>query len=177
MLALREGAAVPPPHTATRQLPPPAVFNLSSLLNASQPLSLFNLPICLHFAATGAIRVNPWGVDSVRGGMYRATDDALRKAHVTSCTYRLILPGITFPPPALHCSQPFLPCPPTTGAIRVNPWSVDSVSDGMYSAIRTPLEHRRLRHEKHWKYVSNHTVAYWAQSYIGDLQVSGEGRW
>ena len=54
----------------------------------------------------------------------------------------------------------------------MNPWSVDSVSDGMYSAIRTPLEHRRLRHEKHWKYVSNHTVAYWAQSYIGDLQVS-----
>jgi hypothetical protein len=27
----------------------------------------------------------------------------------------------------------------------------------------------RLRHDKHWRYVSQHTVAYWAQSYVTDL--------
>lgn len=65
----------------------------------------------------------------------------------------------------------FVGCSPSlSGAIRVNPWSLESVADGIYTAIKMPLEHRRLRHEKHWKYVSQHTVAYWAQSYVADLQ-------
>mmetsp|Transcript_2058 Transcript_2058/g.5209 ORF Transcript_2058/g.5209 Transcript_2058/m.5209 type:complete len:929 (+) Transcript_2058:1462-4248(+) len=64
----------------------------------------------------------------------------------------------------------FVGCSPSlSGAIRVNPWSVDSGYNGMYAAICMPLEHRRLRHQKHWRYVSQHTVAYWAQSYITDL--------
>jgi len=65
----------------------------------------------------------------------------------------------------------FVGCSPSlSGAIRVNPWSVESVCDGMYAAVRMPLEHRRLRHEKHWRYVSQHTVGYWASSFISDLQ-------
>jgi trehalose 6-phosphate synthase/phosphatase len=67
----------------------------------------------------------------------------------------------------------FVGCSPSlSGAIRVNPWSIESVCDGMYAAVRMPREHRRLRHEKHWRYVSQHTVAYWATSFITDLQVS-----
>ncbi len=61
--------------------------------------------------------------------------------------------------------------PSLSGAIRVNPWSVESVADGIYAAIRVPQEHQQLRHEKHWRYVSQHTVSYWAQSYVADLQV------
>mmetsp|Transcript_7436 Transcript_7436/g.16134 ORF Transcript_7436/g.16134 Transcript_7436/m.16134 type:complete len:857 (+) Transcript_7436:209-2779(+) len=65
----------------------------------------------------------------------------------------------------------FVGCSPSlSGAIRVNPWSVESVADGMYAAVKMPIEHRRLRHEKHWRYVSQHTVAYWAASYMSDLQ-------
>lgn len=65
----------------------------------------------------------------------------------------------------------FVGCSPSlSGAIRVNPWSIESVADGMYAAIKIPMEHKRLRHEKHWRYVSHHTVAYWAQSYVMDLQ-------
>lgn len=65
----------------------------------------------------------------------------------------------------------FVGCSPSlSGALRVNPWSVESVADGIYSAIKLPREHRQLRHEKHWKYVSEHTVAFWAASYIADLQ-------
>jgi trehalose 6-phosphate synthase/phosphatase len=41
--------------------------------------------------------------------------------------------------------------PSLSGAIRVNPWSVDAVADAMYSALKTSAEHRRLRHDKHWK--------------------------
>ena len=66
----------------------------------------------------------------------------------------------------------FVGCSPSlSGAIRVNPWSIDSGYNGMYAAICMPLEHRQLRHQKHWRYVSHHTVAYWAQSYITDLMV------
>ncbi len=71
-----------------------------------------------------------------------------------------------------YTAAEFVGCSPSlSGAIRVNPWSVDSGYNGLYAAICMPLEHRRLRHQKHWRYVSQHTVAYWAQSYITDLMV------
>ncbi|KAL6765404.1 trehalose-6-phosphate synthase/phosphatase [Haematococcus lacustris] len=64
----------------------------------------------------------------------------------------------------------FVGCSPSlSGAIRVNPWSLESVCNGMYAAVHLPLEQRQLRHQKHWRYVSQHTVAYWASSYITDL--------
>ncbi len=37
------------------------------------------------------------------------------------------------------------------------------VRDALYTAIRLPLFDRCIRHEKHWKYVSNHTVQFWAK--------------
>ncbi|KAK9815725.1 hypothetical protein WJX72_008591 [[Myrmecia] bisecta] len=65
----------------------------------------------------------------------------------------------------------FVGCSPSvSGAIRVNPWSIDSVADGIYSAIKMPAADRHLRHDKHWRYVSQHTAAYWAQSFTADLE-------
>lgn len=64
----------------------------------------------------------------------------------------------------------FVGCSPSlSGAIRVNPWSIENMADGMYRAIKMPLEHKQLRHDKHWRYVSHHTVAYWAMSYMSEL--------
>ena len=58
----------------------------------------------------------------------------------------------------------FVGCSPSvSGALRVNPWSIDSVADGIYSAIKLPLADRHLRHDKHWRYVSQHTAKFWAQ--------------
>lgn len=37
------------------------------------------------------------------------------------------------------------------------------VRDAIYAAIRLPLVERHIRHEKHWKYVGNHTVQFWAK--------------
>ncbi|EFN55842.1 hypothetical protein CHLNCDRAFT_57750 [Chlorella variabilis] len=59
----------------------------------------------------------------------------------------------------------FVGCSPSlSGAIRVNPWSIEAVRDALYTAIRLPLVDRHIRHEKHWKYVSNHTVQFWAKA-------------
>ncbi|CAN6274145.1 unnamed protein product [Urochloa humidicola] len=65
----------------------------------------------------------------------------------------------------------FVGCSPSlSGAIRVNPWSVESVAEAMNAALRMPEAEQRLRHEKHYKYVSTHDVAYWAKSFDQDLQ-------
>jgi hypothetical protein len=59
----------------------------------------------------------------------------------------------------------FVGCSPSvSGAIRVNPWSIDSLADGIYTAIKMPAADRHLRHDKHWRYVSQHTVRFWAQA-------------
>lgn len=68
------------------------------------------------------------------------------------------------------CSSEFVGCSPSLcGAIRVNPWSVISLADGMRQALVTSVEDQKWRHEKHWKYVSKNTVGFWAQSYVSEL--------
>lgn len=65
----------------------------------------------------------------------------------------------------------FIGCSPSlSGAIRVNPWNIEEVSDAMSSAISLPEAEKRLRHEKHYKYISSHDVAYWARSFDQDLE-------
>ncbi|KAL0447114.1 UNVERIFIED_CONTAM: putative alpha,alpha-trehalose-phosphate synthase [UDP-forming] 9 [Sesamum latifolium] len=65
----------------------------------------------------------------------------------------------------------FIGCSPSlSGAIRVNPWDIDSVAEAMNMAITMPDAEKQLRHEKHYRYVSSHDVAYWAHSFIQDLE-------
>ncbi|XP_010268369.1 PREDICTED: probable alpha,alpha-trehalose-phosphate synthase [UDP-forming] 9 isoform X2 [Nelumbo nucifera] len=65
----------------------------------------------------------------------------------------------------------FIGCSPSlSGAIRVNPWNIDAVSDAMNLAITMPEPEKQLRHEKHYKYVSSHDVAYWVRSFDQDLE-------
>ncbi|KAK0572743.1 hypothetical protein LWI29_036465 [Acer saccharum] len=67
----------------------------------------------------------------------------------------------------------FIGCSPSlSGAIRVNPWNVDAVADAMSSAIRMSGWDKQMRHEKHYKYISSHDVAYWARSFDQDLERS-----
>ncbi|EYU30144.1 hypothetical protein ABFS82_05G047900 [Erythranthe guttata] len=64
----------------------------------------------------------------------------------------------------------FIGCSPSlSGAIRVNPWNIDVVAEAMDSAIIMAGPEKQLRHEKHYKYVSTHDVAYWARSFLQDL--------
>ncbi|KAL6505870.1 Alpha,alpha-trehalose-phosphate synthase 6 UDP-forming [Orobanche hederae] len=65
----------------------------------------------------------------------------------------------------------FIGCSPSlSGAIRVNPWNIDVVAEAMDSALVMAEPEKHLRHEKHYKYVSTHDVAYWARSFLHDLE-------
>ncbi|XP_047318735.1 probable alpha,alpha-trehalose-phosphate synthase [UDP-forming] 10 [Impatiens glandulifera] len=67
----------------------------------------------------------------------------------------------------------FVGCSPSlSGSIRVNPWDIDSVAEALYSALTMPDSEKRLRHEKHYQYVSSHDVAYWSRSFLHDLERS-----
>ncbi|CAK9173417.1 unnamed protein product [Ilex paraguariensis] len=65
----------------------------------------------------------------------------------------------------------FVGCSPSlSGAIRVNPWNIDSVAEAMDSALVVSEAEKQMRHEKHYRYVSTHDVAYWAHSFLQDLE-------
>jgi trehalose 6-phosphate synthase/phosphatase len=65
----------------------------------------------------------------------------------------------------------FIGCSPSlSGAIRVNPWDVEAVADALNVAITMPDVEKHLRHEKHYKYISSHDVAYWSRSFFQDLE-------
>ncbi|GMH16800.1 hypothetical protein Nepgr_018641 [Nepenthes gracilis] len=65
----------------------------------------------------------------------------------------------------------FIGCSPSlSGAIRVNPWHIDAVADALNVAITMPDVEKQLRHEKHYQYISSHDVAYWARSFVHDLE-------
>ncbi|RRT66236.1 hypothetical protein B296_00009948 [Ensete ventricosum] len=65
----------------------------------------------------------------------------------------------------------FVGCSPSlSGAFRVNPWSVEDVADNLHQSIILGESERQLRHEKHYRYVSTHHVAYWAHSFSQDLK-------
>ncbi|KAJ0836716.1 putative alpha,alpha-trehalose-phosphate synthase (UDP-forming), Trehalose-phosphatase [Helianthus annuus] len=65
----------------------------------------------------------------------------------------------------------FVGCSPSlSGAIRVNPWNVESTAEAMYEAISFSDFEKQMRHEKHYKYVSTHDVGYWSRSFFQDLE-------
>ncbi|KAE8704968.1 putative alpha,alpha-trehalose-phosphate synthase 10 [Hibiscus syriacus] len=64
----------------------------------------------------------------------------------------------------------FIGCSPSlSGAIRVNPWDIDAVAEALNTAITMPESEKQMRHDKHYRYVSTHDVAYWACSFTMDL--------
>ncbi|PHT90278.1 Alpha,alpha-trehalose-phosphate synthase [UDP-forming] 6 [Capsicum annuum] len=65
----------------------------------------------------------------------------------------------------------FIGCSPSlSGAIRVNPWNVEATAEALNEAISMVDAEKVLRHEKHYKYVSTHDVAYWSRSFFQDLE-------
>ncbi|CAI9266202.1 unnamed protein product [Lactuca saligna] len=65
----------------------------------------------------------------------------------------------------------FIGCSPSlSGAIRVNPWNVESTSEAMNEAISMSDSEKQLRHEKHYRYVSTHDVGYWSRSFLQDME-------
>lgn len=48
-------------------------------------------------------------------------------------------------------------------SVADSPRDSPQVRDAIYGAIRMPIAERHIRHENHWKYVSSHTVQFWAK--------------
>ncbi|KAK4392655.1 putative alpha,alpha-trehalose-phosphate synthase [UDP-forming] 11 [Sesamum angolense] len=72
----------------------------------------------------------------------------------------------------------FIGCSPSlSGAIRVNPWDINNVAEAMLSGITMLDSEKGLRHEKHYKYVVSHDVAYWARSFHQDLERACSGHY
>ncbi|KAL2482834.1 hypothetical protein Fot_44278 [Forsythia ovata] len=81
------------------------------------------------------------------------------------------LEGSAAPRKSVIIVSEFIGCSPSlSGAIRVNPWNISCVAEAMHSAISMPDSEKELRHEKHYKYVTSHDVAYWARSFDQDLE-------
>nr|QGA88728.1 TPS4 [Betula platyphylla] len=65
----------------------------------------------------------------------------------------------------------FIGCSPSlSGAIRVNPWNVEATAEAMNESISMADAEKQLRHEKHYRYVSTHDVAFWARSFFQDME-------
>ncbi|KAG6404933.1 hypothetical protein SASPL_132510 [Salvia splendens] len=65
----------------------------------------------------------------------------------------------------------FIGCSPSlSGAIRVNPWNVESTAEAMNESISMSETEKDLRHEKHYRYVSTHDVAFWSRSFLQDME-------
>ncbi|KAK8664639.1 hypothetical protein V6N13_084417 [Hibiscus sabdariffa] len=65
----------------------------------------------------------------------------------------------------------FIGCSPSlSGAIRVNPWNIESTAEAMNEAISMADSEKQLRHEKHYRYVSTHDVAFWSRSFFQDME-------
>mmetsp|Transcript_24411 Transcript_24411/g.46252 ORF Transcript_24411/g.46252 Transcript_24411/m.46252 type:complete len:852 (+) Transcript_24411:471-3026(+) len=65
----------------------------------------------------------------------------------------------------------FVGCTPSlSGALRINPWSIEETADHVYRAITMPVNERCGRHDQHFRYVSQHSVFKWATSFVHALQ-------
>lgn len=79
--------------------------------------------------------------------------------------------GFSLPRQSSLIISEFTGCSPSlSGALRVNPWHEEDVADSMYKALQMSGHEHEARHEKHWRYVSEHHVGFWAQSCLAELQ-------
>jgi len=81
-------------------------------------------------------------------------------------------------PGALVISE-FMGCSRTlNGVIRVNPWSLDSVSGAILQALGLSLEERKANHARRYNYVLNHSIDRWGATFLEHLDRAsklGEG--
>ncbi|KAK1326884.1 Alpha,alpha-trehalose-phosphate synthase [UDP-forming] 5 [Acorus calamus] len=77
----------------------------------------------------------------------------------------------SWPKKSMLVVSEFIGCSPSlSGAIRVNPWNIDSVAEAMVLALVMAEPEKQLRHEKHYRYVCTHDVDYWSRSFLQDLE-------
>ncbi|KAJ1727456.1 Trehalose-6-P synthase/phosphatase complex synthase subunit [Coemansia biformis] len=56
------------------------------------------------------------------------------------------------------------------GAIMINSWNIEEVSDALNQALSMPADQREANFNTLYRYVTKYTAAYWGMSFIGELQ-------
>jgi len=55
------------------------------------------------------------------------------------------------------------------GVLRVNPWSLEMISDALNQALGMSSDERRANHERRFNYVMNHNIERWAWGFLDQL--------
>lgn len=55
------------------------------------------------------------------------------------------------------------------GAIIVNPWNTDELSEAILEALTLPLEKREANWEKLYRYISKYTSGFWGENFVQEL--------
>ncbi|KAF4355489.1 probable alpha,alpha-trehalose-phosphate synthase [UDP-forming] 9 [Cannabis sativa] len=110
-------------------------------------------------------------VNAVRDGMNLVPYKYVVCRQGTPCMDKALGIEADTPRTSMLVVSEFIGCSPSlSGAIRVNPWDIDAVADALNLALTMCMSEKKLRHEKHYRYVSSHDVAYWARSFMQDLE-------
>lgn len=55
------------------------------------------------------------------------------------------------------------------GVLRVNPWSLEAISDAIHAALSMTNDERRANHSRRYNYVMHHTIDRWANGFLDQL--------
>lgn len=55
------------------------------------------------------------------------------------------------------------------GAIIVNPWNIEELSDSIKESLTLPEEKKKINFQKMFDYISKYTSAYWGESFVKEL--------
>lgn len=55
------------------------------------------------------------------------------------------------------------------GALIVNPWSTDELSEAIYESLTLPEEKKKANHDKLFQYISKYTSAFWGENFVKEL--------
>lgn len=134
-----------------------------------EPIVFIDRPVSLSERAAYYTVAECVVVTAVRDGM-----------NLTPYEYIVCRQGVSEPESGSSSSSPkksmlvvseFIGCSPSlSGAIRTNPWNVDATAEAMNEAISMNDAEKQLRHEKHYRYVCTHDVAFWSKSFFQDLE-------
>lgn len=64
----------------------------------------------------------------------------------------------------------FVGCSPSlSGALRVNPWNIEATAQAMRKTVTMGEQERTVRHQRNYRYVSQHTCEHWSCQLINSL--------
>lgn len=136
-----------------------------------EPAVLVDRPVSLHEKTAYYALAECCIVNAVRDGMNLVPYNYIVSRQGTPTVDEALGIALGSPHTSTLVVSEFIGCSPSlSGAIRVNPWDIDAVAEALDVAISMSDVEKQLRHEKHYRYVSSHDVAYWARSFMQDLE-------